>query len=46
MQSYRRVPVALEDAVGKKVEELLKQGIMEPVKGMYIEMSFSCCSYS
>lgn len=33
MQSYRRVPVALEEAVDKKIEELLKQGIIEPVDG-------------
>lgn len=33
MQAYRRVPVALEEAVDKKIEELLKQGIIEPVDG-------------
>lgn len=30
-QPYRRVPVALETVVDKKIDELLKQGIIEPV---------------
>lgn len=32
-QPYRRVPVALEEAVDKKIDELLKQGIIEVVNG-------------
>lgn len=32
-QSYRRVPVPLEAAVDKKIDQLLQQGIIEPVKG-------------
>lgn len=32
-QPYRRVPVALEDAVDKKIDELLEQGIIEAVNG-------------
>lgn len=33
IQSYRRVPVALEEIVDKKIDELLKQGIIESVNG-------------
>lgn len=33
IQPYRRVPVPLENAVGKKIDELLQQGIIEPVNG-------------
>lgn len=33
IQPYRRVPVALEDAVDKKIDELLNQGIIEEVNG-------------
>lgn len=30
-QPYRRIPVALEKVVDKKLDELLKQGVIEPV---------------
>lgn len=33
IQPYRRVPVPLEDAVDRKIEELLLLDIIEPVKG-------------
>jgi len=33
VQPYRRIPIALEDAVEKKIEELLRLGIIEKVKG-------------
>lgn len=33
IQPYRRVPVPVEDAVSKKLDELLAQGVIEPVKG-------------
>lgn len=32
IQPYRRIPVALEKIVDKKVEELLKQEIIEPTR--------------
>lgn len=32
VQPYRRVPVPLEDAVDKKIDELLQKGIIEKVK--------------
>ncbi|XP_062710656.1 uncharacterized protein K02A2.6-like [Aedes albopictus] len=33
IQPYRRVPVALEKMVDKKIDELLDQGVIEPVNG-------------
>lgn len=32
-QPYRRVPVPVENAVSMKIDELLAQGVIEPVKG-------------
>lgn len=32
-QPYRRIPVALEKTVDKKLDELLEQGVIEPVNG-------------
>lgn len=32
-QPYRRVPIALENAVNDRIDELLKQGIIEKVSG-------------
>lgn len=31
VQPYRRIPVALEERVDKKIDELLSQGVIEPV---------------
>lgn len=31
-QPYRRIPVALEETVDRKIDELLEQGIIEKVK--------------
>lgn len=35
-QPYRRVPVPLEEAVDKKIDELLQKGIIEKVKRKFI----------
>ncbi|XP_055590160.1 uncharacterized protein K02A2.6-like [Uranotaenia lowii] len=33
VQPYRRIPVALEKMVSKKIDELLSKGVIEPVNG-------------